>query len=153
MTAEIVILPQKPESSPALAMLDTLWAEIQLRYSFIAPNAILPGDFTGPGAGFWVAYDRETPVGSIAFKPLSEDTSELDAMYVSPEYRGTGVAQQLLYALEEYTQAQGHTTMRLRAGAPQPEAIRFYEKMGFYRIPCFGRWASDDTAWCFEREL
>ena len=134
-------------------MLDALWDEIQRRYEFTSPNGIPPKDFTGPRAGFWVALDGDIPVGSIAIKPLSEDASELDAMYVTPEFRGTGVAQKLMRTVEEYARQQGFTLIRLRTGAPQPESVRFYQKMGFRRIPSFGRWVKDDTAWCFEKEL
>ena len=134
-------------------MLDALWDEIQRRYGFTAPNGIHPEDFSGSRAGFWVALAGESPVGSIAIKPLSEDAAELDAMYVVPEFRGRGVAQRLMHTLEDHARQHGFAFVRLRAGGPQPEAVRFYEKMGFHRIPCFGRWVADDTAWCFEKAV
>jgi GNAT superfamily N-acetyltransferase len=150
---DVVIISQEPGSAPARAMLDALWDEIQRRYEFTAPNAILPEEFAGPSAGFWVAFSGQTPVGSIAINPLPEGAAELDAMYVAPEFRGTGVAQRLLGEVEGHARQHGFTAIRLRAGAPQPEAVRFYEKMGFYRIPCFDKWADDETAWCFEKKL
>lgn len=153
MTSEVVIIPQAPDSAPAQAMLEALWAEIQRRYEFSAPNGIHPEAFSGPRAGFWVAMAGDMPVGSIAIKPLGEDSCELDAMYVAPEFRGAGVAQRLLDTLEAHARRHGFTGIRLRAGGPQPEAVRFYEKMGFYRIPCFGHWIEDRTAWCFEKLL
>jgi putative acetyltransferase len=151
--SEVYIVSREPVSAPARAMLDALWDEIQHRYEFTAPNAILPGDFTGPGAGFWVAFSGETPVGSVAIKPLPKGASELDAMYVAPNFRETGVSARLLGVVEGYARSQGYTAIRLRAGEPQPEAVRFYEKMGYYRIPCFDKWVDDETAWCFEKKL
>ena len=38
-------------------------------------------------------------------------------------------------------------------GAPQPEALRFYEKTGITQITAFGKWMNDDTAICFEKKL
>jgi len=153
MPSEVMIASHDPSSLHARAMLDALWGEIQRRYGFTAPNGIHPEDFTGPGAGFWVAVADEVPVGSLGLKPLSPGTGELDGMYVAPELRGTGLAQRLMDALEKHARAHGIGVLRLRAGSPQPEAVRFYAKVGFSRIPCFGKWVGDDTAWCFEKVL
>jgi GNAT superfamily N-acetyltransferase len=74
-------------------------------------------------------------------------------MYVAPDHRRAGVAQALLAALEEHARAAGVTVLRLRAGEPQPEALRFYRAAGFTPIGPFGRWVGDDTARCFEKSL
>jgi len=150
---EVVIASQDPNEAPARAMLDALWDEIQRRYGFTAPNGIHPSDFIGPRGGFWVAFAGDSPIGSIGLRPLSEEAAEVDAMYVAPLFRGAGVAQRLMRIFEEYARDHGFAVVRLRAGEPQPEAVRFYEKTGFRRIPSFGKWVGDDTAWCFEKEL
>jgi putative acetyltransferase len=135
-------------------MSDALWAEVQLRYGFTAPNPFDPADFTPPVGGFWVATDADfKPVGSIALTPLDPPAAELDVMYVSAEHRGTGVAQMLLAALEAHAHDAGIEVLRLRAGEPQPEALRFYTAAGFVPIPPFGKWVGDDTARCFEKSL
>ncbi len=134
-------------------MSDALWGEIQRRYGFSAANPFDPAEFVGPIGGFWVATHRGQPVGSIALAPLDGPAAELDVMYVAPKHRGTGTAQALLAALEEHARAVGVTVLRLRAGEPQPEALRFYTKAGFTPIPPFGKWVGDDTARCFEKEL
>ncbi len=134
-------------------MFDALWDEIQRRYDFTGPNDIRAENFTVPRAALWLAFDGDTPVGSIGLTPRSADTAELDAMYVALDYRGAGVAQRLMQTLEEHARQNGFTRVRLRAGEPQPEAIRFYEKVGFTRIPCFGHWTEDPTAWCYEKTI
>lgn len=135
-------------------MSDALWEEIQRRYGFAAPNPFEPGEFAEPGGGFWVAVDSEgKSVGSIALSPLDPPAAELDVMYVAPEYRRAGVAKLLLAALESHARSAGVGVLRLRAGEPQPEALRFYTAAGFVPIPPFGKWASDDTARCFEKVL
>ncbi|MBW4636874.1 MAG: GNAT family N-acetyltransferase [Gloeocapsa sp. UFS-A4-WI-NPMV-4B04] len=118
-----------------------------------APTDMHPDDFTNPRAAFWVAMVQDTPAGSIGLMPLSQDIADLNAMYVSPEFRGAGIAQGLMQALEEHARQHCFTVIRLRAGSQQPEAVRFYEKMGFNRIPCFGKYAESSNSWCFEKQL
>ena len=134
-------------------MSDALWAEIQRRYRFTAPNPFDPADFAGPLGGFWVATVDGSPVGSIALTPLDPPAAELDVVYVVPDHRRARVAQALLAALEEHACVAGVTVLRLRAGEPQPEALRFYRAAGFTPIEPFGRWVGDDTARCFEKSL
>jgi len=74
-------------------------------------------------------------------------------MYVVPGHRGKGVARALLAALEGHARSAGVSVLRLRAGEPQPEALRFFVAAGFAPIAAFGRWIADDTARCFEKIL
>jgi putative acetyltransferase len=148
-----VVAACDPASIEAQAMSDALWAEIQRRYRFTAPNPFDPADFAGPIGGFWVARVDGMPVGSIALTPLESPAAELDVVYVAPDHRRGGVAQALLAALEEHARTAGITVLRLRAGEPQPEALRFYRAAGFAPIEPFGRWVGDDTARCLEKPL
>lgn len=135
-------------------MQDALWEEIQRRYGFTAPNSIDPTAFDGPRGAFWVASHDGRPVGSIALAPLEQPgAAELDVMYIAPDHRGAGLARALLATLEVHALGTGVRVLRLRAGEPQPEALRFYVAAGFRPIPPFGRWIGDDTARCFEKVL
>lgn len=153
MSRNIVITACDPYSPPARALSDALWEEIQSRYGFTAANPVDPAAFTGPVGGFWVATHNNHPVGSVALTPLEPPAAELDVMYVIPEHRGTGVARALLATLEDHARAAGVAVLRLRAGEPQPEALRFYAAAGFAPIAPFGNWIGDDTARCFEKTL
>jgi putative acetyltransferase len=153
MGTPIVVSKIDPASPPARALSDALWEEIQRRYGFVAPNPFDPAACTGPVGGFWVASDSKDQVGSVALIPLDPPAAELDIMYVAPQHRGTGVGRALLAALEQHARAAGITVVRLRAGDPQPEALRFYAAAGFVPIQPFGRWIGDDTARCFEKTL
>ncbi len=134
-------------------VLDALWTEIQTRYGFKAPNPMNFKPFAAPRAGLWIAYSGGNPVGSIGLYPFTETEAELDVMYVAPDFRGTGLAQRLVAVAERFAQHNRFQRIKLRAGEPQPEAIRFYEKAGFGRIESFGKWQSDPTAVCFEKTL
>ena len=153
MTATLIITAQDPASTLAQMMLKAHWAEIQRRYDLASSEGIPPHSFQVPRAGFWVALMGETPIGSVGLKPFSDHVAELSAMYVSPDYRGAGVAQNLMHALETHARQQAFVSIRLRAGGPQPEAVRFYAKMGFTPIDRYGQWSEDHSAWCFEKAL
>ena len=149
----IVVVPCDPSAPAARALSDALWVEIQDRYGFRAPNPYNPAEFAGPAGGFWMATHDDQPVGSIALTPLEPTAAELDVMYVAPEHRRRGVAGALLAALEEHARAADIVVLRLRAGEPQPEALRFYTAAGFAPIAPFGRWIGDESARCFEKTL
>lgn len=153
MGSHIVVLRCDPFSAPARVLSDALWDEVQRRYGFTAANPFDPAAFSGPVGGFWVATDDGDPVGSIALSPLDDHVAELDVMYVAPGHRRAGVARALLAALEAHARGAGVSVLRLRAGEPQPEALRFYVAAGFVPIAAFGNWIGDDTARCFEKVL
>ncbi len=154
MDGAFKVIASDPFSAEARGMSDALWVEIQQRYGFTAPNPYEPASFSGPVGRFWVAVDNDgKPVGSIALAPLDPPDAELDVMYVAPEHRRAGVARLLLAALESHCRTAGVGVLRLRAGEPQPEALRFYTAAGFVPSRPFGRWVGDDTARCFEKVL
>ncbi|MBM9590939.1 GNAT family N-acetyltransferase [Leptospira sp. 201903075] len=134
---------------------DNLWEEIQDRYGFKAPNPMDPNEFLPPKGRFWIAEIPETgePMGSVAYTKYSSTQCELDAVYVFPKFRNQQIANSLLIELEKQTKIDGYTSMILRAGEPQTEALAFYKKFGFTEIPKFGKWVSDPTAVCFEKIL
>ncbi len=69
---------------------------------------------------------------------VSGSIGELKRMYVRPESRGQGVAQQVLKELESRARRMGCQTLLLEAGPYQPEALAFYKKQGYERRGAFG---------------
>lgn len=154
MEINAIIKKANPASAEAKQMAGALWQEIQDRYGFIAPNPFDPTLFSTERAGFWIAFGAdERPIGSIAVAPVNANEAEIDIMYVLPHYRGGGIAQELMNTLVKHSKEKDFHVLKLRAGAPQPEALRFYEKEGFIQIPAFGKWVDDSTAICFEKQL
>jgi putative acetyltransferase len=154
MPASIDVVAADPGGEVAARMAAALWSEIQSRYGFSAPDPFDPGAFVAPTGGFWVAMDDREPVGSIGLTPLEgEGRAELDVKYVAPTHRRRGVAQALLSEVETHALAAGLHEIVLRAGDPQPEALRFYRAAGFVPMECFGRWVEDDTAVCLRKRL
>lgn len=105
-------------------------------------------------AGFFVARDEQgRPVGCGGLRDIGGGVGEVKRMYVIPSARGTGVADRILRALEEWARGRGWMALRLETGDGQPAAVRFYERSGYRRIPNFGAYAGVADSWCFERRL
>jgi len=98
-----------------------------------------------------VAYQDGQPVGCGAFKEYELGAVEIKRMFVRPELRGQGIAQAVLWELEEWAQQEGYTGCVLETGKRQPEAIRLYEKRGYTYIPNFGQYAGDDNSVCLQK--
>ncbi|MDH2392697.1 GNAT family N-acetyltransferase [Streptomyces sp. HNM0663] len=105
-------------------------------------------------AVFFVAYDGDgAAVGCGGLRSLGEGVGEVKRMYVVPDRRGSGVAQGILAALEDWACGRGWTSLRLETGDAQPDAVRFYTRCGYARIPGFGAYADSPSSLCFERPL
>ena len=148
---DIVISEVPWDDADAAALRAAQRAEIEERYG--------PDSEPGPApsaadiAVFLVAAVDGRPVGCGGLRQLDEGAAELKRMYVMPEWRGKGISVAVLEALEDYAVKQGWRTLRLETGPRQPEAVRFYERSGYVRIPNFGHYAADPTSMCFEQVL
>lgn len=102
---------------------DTAWADPYLeRFSEV---------YTRLDNAYWVAENEDgVVVAGVGIGPLSQDICELQKMYCIPEYRGTGIAGELLkealsFAKQHYKQCYLETLENM------DRAKRFYEKFGF----------------------
>ena len=128
-------------------------AELDLRYG---------NDDHEPGAAptaadvtvFVVARDAAGhAIGCGGLRLLEPGCAEVKRMYVEPARRGGGAATAILRALEEHARRAGVTRLLLETGTRQPEAIRFYEREGYLRVPNFGPYAGAPESVCYAREL
>lgn len=87
-----------------------------------------------------VAYSDKKPVGCGAIKEFDANTMEVKRMYVIPEFRGKGIASQLLHNLEQWAVELGCTGCVLETGKRQPEAIALYTKNGYAPISNYGQY-------------
>ncbi|MFC5653412.1 GNAT family N-acetyltransferase [Paenibacillus solisilvae] len=113
-------------------------------------------DFSDPAIKnvvFMVAYSGETAIGCGAIKPLDETFMELKRFYVEPQFRKNGVAGEILQKLEAKAKEKKAAYIRLETGAPQPEAIGFYKKHGYYEIEKYGEYVDCESSLCYEKSL
>jgi GNAT superfamily N-acetyltransferase len=126
--------------------------EIELRYG-------TPDSEPGPAptgddiTAFFVAFDNNKPLGCGGLRELNPTEAEVKRMFVDPSARGTGVSTALLARLEQYGRERGYTRLLLETGDQQPDAIRFYTREGYERIPNFGYYVDSPISLCFAKAL
>lgn len=86
---------------------------------------------------FYVAVDDNVIIG---FGNLNQDSGEIEAVYVAPEYVRRGVGSGILQALESVARDAGLTRLYLSSSL---NAVQFYENAGYrrqkqrrYLLPC-----------------
>jgi GNAT superfamily N-acetyltransferase len=85
--------------------------------------------------GIWIAFVEDVPAGCVILRPLDNlpEAGEVKRMYVRDRFRGKGVAQSLMKALETYAKEAGLKTVYLDTKDDLKSAIRFYEQSGYSR--------------------
>ena len=98
---------------------------------------------------------RSTDGTAIGHAALREhpDGLEVKRMFVQGNSRGTGVAAELLSTLEAYARQQGVGRLVLQTGSRQPEAVTFYERSGYSKVPLFPPYDVVPLSICFEKSL
>jgi putative acetyltransferase len=100
-----------------------------------------------------IARANNVAVACGAFKPYADHTAEIKRMFVLPEYRGQGIAQQVLRELESWAAEEGFNLCILETGVKQPEAIRLYQKSGYEVIPNYGQYKDVASSVCMQRKI
>ena len=100
-----------------------------------------------------VTYVDKFAVGCAAIKKFENSAVEVKRMFVLKEHRGTGVAQQLLVALENWAKELGYRKCVLETGIRQIEAVKFYKKCTYKVIPNYGQYSGMENSICFEKEI
>ena len=62
---------------------------------------------------------------------------EMKRLYVQPQYRGRGLARQLIRRITEDARQIGYRCMLLDTLPVLEDAVRLYRQLGFYEIPCY----------------
>lgn len=160
-------------ANPAVEILDRPWTDpdgAHLRCEQRAEIAIRYGtDDSEPGvkptaadiAVFVVAYLDGKAVGCGALRELhdiegadgADGAAEIKRMFVRSSSRGNGAAIAVLRALEARALERGWTRLLLETGVAQPDAIRFYEREGYTRVPNFGHYKGQADSVCYGRTL
>jgi GNAT superfamily N-acetyltransferase len=78
-----------------------------------------------------VAVDGDQVAGTIAGALNEQGEGHLRGMAVLTPWQGSGIATQLLTALEDYLGAQGCCRVTLDTTLPLQRAIRFYQSHGY----------------------
>lgn len=85
-------------------------------------------------ATWFLAVESGQPVGVVAVRheeDSPDDERELQAMWVTPASRKTGIAQSLGEAVLEWAREDGASTVTLYVGPSNTGALAVYESLGF----------------------
>lgn len=100
-----------------------------------------------------VAFLDNTPCGCGAFKAFNGESTEIKRMFTKPEFRGQGIASNILNELELWSRELNYKACILETGKRQNEAVAFYRKMNYQEISNFGPYANVENSICFKKIL
>ncbi len=158
------VTPSEPDAEALMAMLDaeldgiyedvledagTLSAEMKAAF-----NGTLSAEQKSAFNGvFLIARRSGVPVacGGVLF--LDAATCELRRVFARPEVRGSGVARALMAELERVASERGLSRILLETAIRQPRAMRFYEALGYTRIPLYGKHVGNPWSVCYEKRI
>jgi putative acetyltransferase len=142
--------PDQPEVIALIAALDAY------QDGLYPPESRHALDLTAVEAAqvlFAVAREAGGDAVGCAAIVLGAEAGELKRLYVNPHCRGQGVATRLLDALESRALQEGCTLLQLETGPFQPEAIAFYERLGYARRGPYGHYRDDPLSVFMEKRL
>lgn len=95
----------------------------------------LPGAYTPPKGRLLLALMRGEPVGTAAFRALSDHLCEAKRLYVCPQHRGKGIGRKLLQRLIDEARAAGYKEMYGDTLKAMKTALQMYFQLGFSEVP------------------
>lgn len=98
-----------------------------------------------------VVYENGQALGCGAFKKYDEVTAEIKRMFVLPEARGKGLANRILYELENWANDYGFSHFILETSPKLKAAIALYTKMGYQFIPNYGQYIGVENSVCMKK--
>jgi putative acetyltransferase len=122
------------------AVRDLILAHVQVRATtpgveYMRADALsLPGRFSTPRGGLWLARIGDAAAGCVALRPLDDGAAEVKRMYVDPAWRSQGVGRALLVALIAGARARGYRVLRLGTLHDMTPAQALYRSLGFVPI-------------------
>lgn len=102
---------------------------------------------------FVLVYEGTEAVACGAFRKYDASTVEVKRMYTKPNHRGIGYGIIALNKLEAWAAEEGATNVILETGKRQKEAILFYEKCGYHKIPKYDQYKEMENSVCFGKRL
>jgi GNAT superfamily N-acetyltransferase len=99
-----------------------------------------------------LALHGTAPAGHAALRP-HQRSLEVKKVFVDTAYRGRGIARMLMESLETVASEQGIGTLVLQTGDLQHDAIRLYERLGYYPIPPFRNYGLLARGLCYSKAL
>lgn len=100
-----------------------------------------------------IAYKNGIVAGIGAYKEYDAEHVEIKRMYTLPEYRGNGIASQIINELEAWAKEENYKKSILETGYLQTDAIALYQKMGYTIIENYGQYRGVESSVCLKKNI
>jgi putative acetyltransferase len=147
------ITPELPNTPDAITLINELEAVLSPLYPDESRHGFSVDMLIAQGVAFFITRVDGTPAGCGGIKLFGTEYGEVKRMYVRPQFRGLGLAKQMLEQLAAHAQQNGVTVLRLETGMHQTEAMKLYEGWGFTRIGPFGEYIDDPLSRYYEKKI
>ena len=147
------IVAERPDTPDAQQLIAELEAHLDPLYPKTSRHGYSVEKLLKSGVAFFVIRQAGQPAGCGGVQLFGAEYGEVKRMYVRPEYRGQGLAKQMLDHLAGHARQAGVSILRLETGIHQTEAIGLYEGYGFRRIGPFGEYQPDPNSVFFEKQI
>ena len=137
--------PRTPDIHKLIDELDVYQAELYPPES----NHLEPVEtLISPDYYFIAARMEDLLLGIGSFRRIpphkgSQPYVEIKRLYIPKQFRGMGLATQLMDALEKRALEEGYSKACLETGIHQNEALSLYEKRGYQKVKPFGYYEED----------
>lgn len=88
-----------------------------------------------PHGRLYLAYYNGEPAGCIGLRGIDEQNCEMKRLYVRPAFRHLGIGTLLVQRIISDAEEIGYIHMLLDTLPFLQDAVRMYERYGFYEIP------------------
>jgi GNAT superfamily N-acetyltransferase/dienelactone hydrolase len=149
----IQIVPERPDTPDARALIDELQTALALLYPAENQFGYSVEKLLQQNVAFFVIRVDDAPAACGGVQLFGNEYGEIKRMFVRPQFRGRGLGKLMLAQLEAYAHARGVPLLRLETGTLQTEAIGLYEQYGFARIPPFGDYPDTPLNMYFEKRV
>lgn len=115
--------------------------------AFEAELECLPGTYSPPEGGLYLATLDGTAAGCVALRAIDRTRCEMKRMFVYPEFQGKGIGRALGEAVIACGAAAGYQSMLLDTSVRQKEAQALYTRLGFREIAPYYQLPDDLRDW------
>lgn len=148
----IVIFAESPFSADAVSLMNELSECLKNITGDSGKSSFDANDVCNDKAVFVIARNQSgKAVGCGAFRPMNEISAEVKRMYAKE--KGMGIGSKILSYLEHQAHDMGYKTLRIETRIVNAEAVSFYERNGYVKIPNYGKYTKRANSICFEKNL
>jgi putative acetyltransferase len=140
----------RPADDPAVL---ALTAAQQDELNHLAPDADAVRHALHAEIEFAVGSVDGEAVACGALQRLTETEAEIKRVYVTPAARRSGLARQIVAAIEIRAAERHFAIVRLETGTTYQSAISLYSACGYARVPAYGEYIGNPYSACFAKRL